>query len=43
MKKGHVMIFLAYTVKPAHAVTSIKQSHVLKGHLCSYPVIENFI
>ena len=22
------------TVKPAHAVTSIKQSPVLKGHLC---------
>jgi hypothetical protein len=21
-----------YTVKPAHVVTSIKQSHVLKGH-----------
>jgi hypothetical protein len=24
--------FLPYTVKPAHAVTSIKQSPVLKGH-----------
>jgi len=23
---------LTYTVKPAHTVTSIKQSHVLKGH-----------
>jgi hypothetical protein len=23
-----------HTVKPAHAVTSIKLSHVLKGHLC---------
>jgi hypothetical protein len=31
-------------VKPAHAVTSIKQSPVFKGHLfLSYPVIENFI
>jgi hypothetical protein len=27
----NVLIFL-YTVKPAHAVTSIKQSPVLKGH-----------
>ena len=25
---------LRYTVKTAHAVTSIKQSPVLKGHLC---------
>ena len=24
---------LTYTVKPAYAVPSIKQSHVLKGHL----------
>jgi hypothetical protein len=29
------------TVKPTHAVNSIKQSHVLKGH--PFPVIENFI
>jgi hypothetical protein len=26
-------IIYLYTVKPAHAVTSIKQSSVLKGHL----------
>ena len=29
-----------YTVKPAHVVTSIKQSAVLKGQLFSCPVIE---
>jgi hypothetical protein len=23
-----------YTVKPTHVITSIKQSPVLKGHLC---------
>ena len=33
----------AYTVKPAHTVTSIKQSPVLKGHHFSCPVIYNFI
>ena len=37
------LIRLTYTVKHAHAVTSIKQSPVLKGHLFLYPVIENFI
>jgi len=31
------------TIKLVHVVTSIKQSPVLKGHLFSYPVIENFI
>jgi hypothetical protein len=31
------------TVKPAHVVTSIKQSPVLKGHLFLVPVIENVI
>ena len=30
-------------VKPAHMVTSIKQSPVLKGSPFSCPVIENFI
>ena len=35
------LIFIS-TVKPAHVVTSIKQSPVLKGHLFC-PVIENFI
>ena len=25
---------IVYTVKPAHVVTSIKQSPVLKAHLC---------
>ena len=30
------------TVKPVHVVTSIRQSPVSKGHICS-PVIENFI
>jgi len=29
----HVSNSQAYTVKPAHVVTSIKQSPVLKGHL----------
>jgi hypothetical protein len=28
-----LLISICYTVKPAHAVTSIKQSSVLKGHL----------
>jgi len=27
-------LHIRYTVKPAHVVTSIKQSPVLKGHLC---------
>jgi len=31
-----------HTAKPAHVVTSIKQSPVLKGHLF-FPVIEHFI
>ena len=31
---SHVLKVILYTVKPAHAVTSIKQSPVLKGHLC---------
>jgi hypothetical protein len=35
---------LTCTVKPAHVVTSIKQSPVLKGHLFSNPITkENFI
>ena len=35
LKKYQVLsISLHYTVKPVHAVTSIKQSSVLKGHLC---------
>ena len=32
-----------YTVKLAQAVTSIKQSPVLKGDFFSHSVIENFI
>jgi hypothetical protein len=32
-----------YTIKPAHEVTSIKRSPVLKGHFFSCPVMENFI
>ena len=32
---------LYYTVKPAHTVTSIKQSPVLKSHFFSCPVIEH--
>jgi hypothetical protein len=32
-----------YTVKPAQAVTSIKQSPVLKDDFFSRSVIENFI
>jgi hypothetical protein len=35
------MIIYQYTVKLAQAVPSIKQSPVLKGHLC--PVIEHII
>ena len=31
--KSNVFFKFAYTVKPAHAVTSIKQSPVLKGYL----------
>ena len=27
------LALITSTVKPAHTVTSIKQSHVLKGHL----------
>jgi hypothetical protein len=38
-----ILINKSYTVKPAHVVTSIKQSSVLKDHLFSCPVIENFI
>jgi len=32
-----------HTVKSDDAVTSIKQSPVLKGHIFCCPVIENFI
>jgi hypothetical protein len=40
----HSYPFLLWvTVKPAHVVTSIKQSPVLKGHLFLVLVIENFI
>jgi hypothetical protein len=28
-----IWIDIKYTIKPAHAVTSIKQSPVLKGHI----------
>jgi hypothetical protein len=34
---------LSHTVKPVHAVTSVKQSSVLKGHLFSWSVTEMFI
>ena len=27
-----LMIIIVYTVKPAHAITSVKQSPVLEGH-----------
>ena len=30
------ILLVLSTVKPAHVVTSIKQSPVLKGHVCSY-------
>jgi len=33
----------AVTIKPAHAITSIMQAAVLKGHRFSCPIIENFI
>ena len=32
-----------YTAKPAHKVTSIKQSPALKGHRFICPIIEIFI
>ena len=34
---------IVYIVKPVHATTSIKRSHVLKCHDFFYHVIENFI
>jgi hypothetical protein len=37
------LCFIHKTVKPAHEITYIKQSPVLKGQICSCPVIENFI
>ena len=37
------MELFLHTVKPAHAVTSIKESPVLKRHFFSCPVIENLI
>ena len=33
---------IQYTVKPAHAVTSIKQSPVLKGHFLFVPINTGF-
>ena len=33
LDRTQIMVHMQYTVKPAHAVTSIKQSPVLKGHL----------
>ena len=36
-------IYVRNTVKLAHVITSVKQSPVLRGHLFSYSVIENFI
>jgi hypothetical protein len=30
------MLKMDITIKPVHAVTSIKQSHELKGHLLPY-------
>jgi hypothetical protein len=38
-----VKVSQTHTVKPARAVTSIKQSPVLKGHIFSCPVVEHFI
>ena len=38
-----VILFFIHTVKLDHVVTSIDQSPVLKGHLFSCSVIENFI
>jgi hypothetical protein len=35
------LCFIHKTVKPAHEITYIKQSPVLKGQICSCPVIEN--
>jgi hypothetical protein len=39
--KIRIPFFFVYTVKPAHVVTSIKQSPVLKCHL--FLVLENFL
>ena len=39
----YLYMILIDTVKPAHAVTSIKQSPVFKGHLFSCPAIEHYI
>ena len=44
-KHFHVEYFsgLLYTVKPVHAVTSVKQSPVLQRSQFSCPIIEHFI
>ena len=42
-KRNYIYCIYMYTVKHAQAVTSIKQSPVLKGDFFSRSVIENFI
>jgi len=34
LKIDFIFLYKVYTVKSAHVVTSIKQSPVLKGHIC---------